>query len=82
YDSIYDGNEKTPTVTVTLDGKTLVKGKDYTVTYSNNLYVGKEAKVVITFIGNYEGESTKTFEITQDPNTTEFDGEWITVPAQ
>ena len=82
YNSVYDGNEKTPTVTVTLGAETLEEGKDYTVTYSNNLYVGKEAKVVITFIGNYEGESTKTFEITQDPNTTEFDGEWITVPKE
>lgn len=81
YNSVYDGNEKTPTVTVTLGAETLEEGKDYTVTYSNNLYVGKEAKVVITFIGNYEGESTKTFEITQDPNTTEFDGEWVTVPT-
>ena len=38
------------------------------------------AKVVINFMGNYDGTFKKYFTITQDPDTTEFDGEWVTVP--
>ena len=48
----YDGKAKTPEVTVVLNGKTLVKDKDYTVTYKNNQNVGT-ATVVITGIGAY-----------------------------
>ena len=37
----YSGAAKTPAVTVKADGKTLVKGTDYTVTYENNINAGK-----------------------------------------
>lgn len=30
-------------------------------------------------MGNYDGTFRKWFKITQDPKTTEFDGEWVTV---
>ena len=33
YGYVYDGSDKTPTVTVTLDGKTLKKDTDYAVIY-------------------------------------------------
>ncbi len=79
---LYDGNEKKPAVqSVIVDGKLLNEGTDYTVEYANNIYVG-EATVTITFKGNYSGEITKTFEITRDPDTTEFDGEWVTIPRE
>ncbi|MCI8874237.1 MAG: leucine-rich repeat domain-containing protein, partial [Lachnospiraceae bacterium] len=42
----YDGTAKTPTVTVALDGKTLVLNTDYTVSYSNNIKVGTAAVTV------------------------------------
>ena len=46
-----------------IDGSyTLVKGVDYTVTYTDNINVG-EATVVITGIGNYQGTQNKTFNI-------------------
>ena len=59
---IYDGSEKEPIITVK-DGSTrLVNGKDYSVTYSNNINAGT-ATVTITGIGNYTGTASKTFAI-------------------
>lgn len=58
----YDGKAKTPSVTVTYAGKTLTKGTDYTVSYSNNTAMGV-GKVTITGINNYKGTVTKTFTI-------------------
>ncbi|MDY2679851.1 MAG: metallophosphoesterase [Lentihominibacter sp.] len=61
-DKTYTGKAQTQNITVKLDGKTLTKGKDYTVTYKNNTRVGT-ATVVIKGIGNYKGTITKTFKI-------------------
>ena len=36
----YDGYAKTPNVTVKIGNDTLVRGKDYTITYENNINVG------------------------------------------
>ena len=79
----YDGNVKEPKViSIVVDGRTLTEGTDYTVSYEDNVYVNTEAKVVINFIGNYDGTFKKYFTITQDPDTTEFDGVWVTVPKE
>ena len=79
----YDGNVKEPKViSIVVDGHTLTEGTDYTVSYEDNVYVNTEAKVVINFMGNYDGTFKKYFTITQDPDTTEFDGEWVTVPKE
>lgn len=59
---VYTGNAITPAITVTLDGTTLTKNKDYTVSYSNHIAVGT-AKVTITGMGNYTGSKTATFQI-------------------
>ena len=58
----YDGKAKTPSVTVTLDGKTLVLNTDYTVSYSNNTNAGT-ATVTVTGTGSYTGSKTATFTI-------------------
>ncbi|MBR1628711.1 MAG: preprotein translocase subunit TatA, partial [Lachnospiraceae bacterium] len=58
----YTGSAITPTITVTLDSKTLTEGTDYTVSYSNNTNVGT-ATVTITGTGNYTGTKTANFEI-------------------
>ena len=58
----YDGKTKTPSVTVKVNGKTLKKGTDYTVSYSNNTKVGT-ATVKITGKGNYTGSVSKTYSI-------------------
>ena len=60
----YDGTAKTPSVTVTLDGKTLVLNTDYTVSYSNHTNVGT-ATVTVTGKGNYTGSNTAQFTITK-----------------
>ena len=59
---VYTGSALTPAVTVTVDGKTLVKDTDYTVAYANNTDAGT-AQVTITGKGNYTGTKTVTFTI-------------------
>ena len=61
---VYDGNAKTPTVTVKDGSTTLTKDTHYTVSYSNNTNVGT-ATVTITGKGNYTGSVNKTFTITK-----------------
>ncbi|MCI9004820.1 MAG: leucine-rich repeat protein, partial [Lachnospiraceae bacterium] len=60
----YDGSAKTPAVTVNLNGKTLVRNTDYSVSYNNNTAVGT-ANVIITGMGNYTGRATANFTITK-----------------
>ena len=59
---VYTGSALTPDVTVTADGKTLVKDTDYTVSYASNTDAGT-AQVTITGKGNYTGTKTATFTI-------------------
>ena len=59
---VFDGKAKKPAVTVVLNGKTLVNGTDYTVTYSNNKKIGK-ATVTVTGKGKYNGIVKTTFNI-------------------
>ncbi len=64
----YTGSYIKPTVTVKYGTKTLTKGTDYTVTYSNNKNATTTtslATVTITGKGNYTGTVEKTFEITR-----------------
>ncbi|MBQ8397007.1 MAG: S-layer homology domain-containing protein [Clostridia bacterium] len=58
----YDGTPQTPGVTVTVGGRTLAVGEDYTVSYADNIEVG-EAKVTIYGRGDYSGTVTKQFSI-------------------
>lgn len=58
----YTGKAIKPAVTVTLSGKTLKKGADYTVAYKNNKAIGK-ASVTIKGKGNYTASVSKTFAI-------------------
>lgn len=59
-------NDIEPEVTITLDGKALVKNKDFTVEYENNCRIGT-ACVNISGIGDYVGNIKKTFSITKIP---------------
>ncbi|MCI5623736.1 Ig-like domain-containing protein [Anaerostipes sp.] len=56
----YTGTERKPQVTVT----GLTEGKDYTVTYENNINVGT-ATAHVTGIGNYGGQVDLQFKIIQ-----------------
>ena len=60
---IYNKTARKPAVTVKHNGKTLVNGKDYTLTYKNNVNVGT-GKAIVTGKGKYTGTVTKTFKIT------------------
>jgi hypothetical protein len=59
---LYDGKPKTPSVTVTLDGKKLVFNTDYTVAYRNNTDAGT-AMITVTGQGCYTGSKTVGFTI-------------------
>ncbi len=61
-DQEYTGQAITPEIIIKDGNNTLVKDTDYTVSYSENINVG-EATVKILGIGNYTGETTKTFNI-------------------
>lgn len=58
----FNGNAKRPAVTVELNGTTLVRGTDYTVSYSNNVNVGT-ATVRIVGKGAYTGTISKNFNV-------------------
>lgn len=58
----YTGEAHTPEPRVSLDGRTLVKGTDYTVSYRNNINAGT-ATITITAAGNYSGSVSVTFTI-------------------
>ena len=61
---VYDGTYKKPAATVTFDGKVLQAGKDYAISYRNNLNVGV-ATVIATGMGDYTGYTSKNFTITK-----------------
>lgn len=59
---IYSGNAIEPDVTVTMNGVTLTKNRDYTVTYANNVNVGT-ATMTVRGIGSYSGTQTINYTI-------------------
>ena len=59
---VYDATEHKPRATVTYGTETLVNGKDYIVTYVDNIDVGT-AHAIITGIGKYYGVFDKEFQI-------------------
>lgn len=64
----YTGSQLTPVPTVTLDGKSLESGTDFTTSYSNNIKVGT-ANITVTGKGDYTGSATSTFKITRGQAT-------------
>lgn len=64
---LYTGKALKPSVTVTLNGKKLKAGTDYTVSYANNTKAGSTASVIITGKGNYVGTAIQNFEIAAIP---------------
>ena len=76
----YTGKKITPAVSVTVDGVKLVKGTDYTLTYSNNLKVGK-ATVTITGKGAYSGTKKVTFQIVKAKQPMKITAKTATLKA-
>lgn len=60
----YTGEQICPEPVISRDGKMLVKGQDYSVTYQNNTDIGK-ASLKITGLGNLKGTMTITFSIVE-----------------
>ncbi len=65
----YNGKAQTPEPVVKDGNKTLQKGRDYTLSYRNNVNAGK-AYVIVTCTGNYTGIIEKEFTIGR-PEITE-----------
>lgn len=59
----YTGKAITPKVTVMYRGIKLREGVDYKVTYKNNKEVGKNAKVIVSGLGNFKESKETTFTI-------------------
>ena len=63
----YDGKEKKPGMVMSYQGMSLKEGKDYTLSYSNNVQPGT-ATVTVTGIGNYTGTLYRSFSIEGKPS--------------
>ncbi|MBQ7625275.1 MAG: S-layer homology domain-containing protein [Clostridia bacterium] len=59
----YTGVAITPDPKIVYNGTVLKEGKDYKLSYSNNVVAGSTASVYITFMGDYEGEIVRSFFI-------------------
>ncbi len=70
-DQPYTGEAVTPKLTVTDGVKYLVEGKDYALTYYNNIEEGT-ATVKITGKGNYSGFATTSFVISEEVEELNF----------
>lgn len=64
----YTGKAITPAVKVTYGGKTLVKNKDYTVSYGNNKNAGA-GTITVKGIGSYTNSKKIVFKINKAANT-------------
>ena len=79
----YDGTEKKPGVSVSLEGTVLKENADYIVSYRNTKEAGT-AELTVTGIGSYIGSRTAEYkiqpadladaEVTLDPAEYEYDG--------
>ncbi len=68
YDWYYTGKQITPTITVKdSEGKALVRGTDYSLTYDSGRVEIGTYSIKVTFKGNYSGTKTFTFKIIEKP---------------
>lgn len=64
---VYDGKAKTPSVTVTANGKKLKSETDYKIKYPSKRTKVGTYTVTATFKGKYSGTKTASFRITPPP---------------
>jgi len=62
----YTGNAIKPDFRVYYGSRRLTKNQDYTVTYTNNKKVGKNAKATVKMKGDFTGSKSGTFEIAKN----------------
>ncbi|MDR0791446.1 MAG: putative Ig domain-containing protein [Methanomassiliicoccaceae archaeon] len=60
---MHTGSPITPTPSVMYNGFVLIEGRDFDYSYANNIAIGPDAEVILTFKGNYHGSVTALFEI-------------------
>ncbi len=60
---VYDGKKHTPKVTVKVNGKTLVKDKDYSMSMDSGRKTVGEYNVYVDLMGNYTGSGETSFKI-------------------
>ena len=62
----YTGRAISPLTSVALDGASLTPGRDYTLSYVNNINAGT-ALIIVNGCGSYEGTAIGTFTISPKP---------------
>ena len=74
-DSVYDGEEHVnrPVIKDPETGEILEEGKDYELTYPDDVTNAGEKTVIVEGKGNYEGEFEVAYEITPRPITVKAD---------
>ena len=70
----YNGEVQTPEIRVTLGGKELLSGKDYTLEYSGEVKDADTYTVTLTGMGNYSGSASAEFEIAPKSLTASISG--------
>ena len=80
---VYTGVAQTPEPAVTYNNMTLVKGTDFTYSYTNNVNVAAATAenaptVTVTGKGNYTGTAQKKFDITTAALTVTADNKQVT----
>ena len=75
---VYDGEAKTPNVTITLNGVQLTEGVDYIKTYENNINPGTAA-VLVAGQGDYTGSQRVYFTISSGIDTNDIANATITL---
>ena len=75
--SVYDGNAKTPNVTVK-DGENTIDPSEYTVSYDNNVNAG-ENTATVTITDNANGNYTVWYEVAGDGNHSDTTPESVGV---
>ena len=73
----YDGTAHKPAATVTYGGASLVLGRDFSVSYEDNIAAGA-ARAIVSGLGVFEGTVTKGFEIMRRPVTVSVTGHTAT----
>ena len=74
----FTGSAIQPALVIKQGSRTLQKGVDYDVAYSNNVHIGK-ASMVVTGKGNYTGQRTFGFDIVSDSVLVGPKNTWKTI---
>lgn len=77
----FTGSSIQPSVTLKHNGRTLKRGIDYDVSYSNNVYLG-EATITVKGKGDYLGERRHTFRIVSGSVLVGPRNSWNTVEGK